>query len=195
MSAASTPDGGPVAIVTGASQGIGAGLAAAYRDAGYAVLATARSIAPSSDPHFVTIAGDIADPSTAQHIVEEALRRFERIDTLVNNAGIYIGKPFTEYTLDDYAAITAVNLTGFFHITQRVIGPMVDRGSGHIVNIAHEPGRPRRPHPARRAGRVDQGWAGRRDPVTGNRVRVPRRAGQCRFARRHRDPDERSGFI
>lgn len=125
-----------MAIVTGASHGIGAGLAAAFRDAGYAVLATARSIAPSSDPHAVTIAGDIADPSTAQRIVEEALGRFGRIDTLVNNAGIYIGKPFTEYTADDYAAITAVNLAGFFHITQRVIAPMVDQGRGHIVNIS-----------------------------------------------------------
>jgi NAD(P)-dependent dehydrogenase (short-subunit alcohol dehydrogenase family) len=136
VSPQSRPSGQPVAIVTGASRGIGAGLAAGFRDAGYVVLATARSIAPSSDPHVVTIGGDITDPSTAQHIVEEALERFGRIDTLVNNAGIYIGKPFTEYTVDDYAAITAVNLAGFFHITQRVIAPMVDQGRGHIVNIS-----------------------------------------------------------
>ena len=82
------------------------------------------------------MAGDIADRQTAERIVEQALDRFGRIDTLINNAGVYIGKPFTEYTLDDYRAITAVNLDGFFHITQLVIPQMVSQGGGHVVNIS-----------------------------------------------------------
>ena len=125
-----------VAIVTGASQGIGAGLAAAFRRAGYTVVGTARSMPPSSDNSYVVVEGDIAEADTAQRVVAQALDRFGRIDTLVNNAGIYIGKPFTEYTLADYAAITAVNLSGFFHITQLAIAQMVDQGGGHVVNIS-----------------------------------------------------------
>jgi NAD(P)-dependent dehydrogenase (short-subunit alcohol dehydrogenase family) len=124
-----------VAIITGASQGIGAGLVDGFRRAGYAIVGTARSIAPSKDPDFVTVDGDIADVDTSRRVVEQALNRFGRIDSLINNAGIAIGKAFTDYTIDDYAAITAVNLAGFFHITQRVIPHMVTQGGGHIVNM------------------------------------------------------------
>jgi NAD(P)-dependent dehydrogenase (short-subunit alcohol dehydrogenase family) len=125
-----------VAVITGASRGIGAGLVAGYRGAGYAVVGAALSIPPSDEEDYITVQGDIAQADTAQRIVDQALDRFGRIDTLVNNAGIYIGKPFTEYTIDDYVAITAVNLTGFFHITQRAIPHMVSQGRGHIVNIS-----------------------------------------------------------
>jgi NAD(P)-dependent dehydrogenase (short-subunit alcohol dehydrogenase family) len=125
-----------VAIITGAERGIGAGLAAEFRRAGYAVVATSRSIAASEESDVLTVEGDITQADTARRTVEQALDRFGRIDTLVNNAGIYIEKPFTDYTLDDYAAITAVNLTGFFHITQRAIRQMVAQGSGHVVNIS-----------------------------------------------------------
>jgi NAD(P)-dependent dehydrogenase (short-subunit alcohol dehydrogenase family) len=125
-----------VAIVTGASRGIGAGLTSAFRAAGYSVAATAVSIPPSDDPDLLTVPGDLTDPQTAEQVVTQALARFGRIDTLINNAGIYIGKPFTDYTLQDYAAITAVNLAGFFYITQRVIPSMVQQGSGHIVNMS-----------------------------------------------------------
>jgi NAD(P)-dependent dehydrogenase (short-subunit alcohol dehydrogenase family) len=125
-----------VAIITGASQGIGAGLADAFRLAGYAVLGTSLSIPDSEDSDFVTVRGDITEAETAQHVVERALDRFGRIDSLVNNAGIFIGKPFTQYTPDDYAAITSVNLAGFFHITQRVIRQMITQGSGHVVNVS-----------------------------------------------------------
>jgi NAD(P)-dependent dehydrogenase (short-subunit alcohol dehydrogenase family) len=124
-----------VAIVTGASQGIGAGITKAYRGLGYGVIATARSIA-SSDPGIVAVQGDIADADTAERVVQEALTRFGRIDTLVNNAGIYIGKPFTDYTLEDFNALVAVNLAGFFHITTRAVKHMLDRGSGHVVNVS-----------------------------------------------------------
>ena len=130
------PDQRKVAIITGASQGIGAGLAAGYRRAGYAVVLVARSLPPSDEPDHVGIEGDVTEAATAQHVVDQALDRFGRIDTLVNNAGIYIGKPFTDYTFDDYLAITAVNLTGFFHMTQRTIPQMTGRGSGHIVNVS-----------------------------------------------------------
>jgi NAD(P)-dependent dehydrogenase (short-subunit alcohol dehydrogenase family) len=126
----------PVAIITGASQGIGAGLVAGYRGAGYAVVGVALSLPPSDDNDYVAIAGDIAAAETARRAVDQALDRFGRIDTLINNAGIYIGKPFTQYTVDDYAAIIAVNLTGFFHITQLAIEQMVEQGSGHVVNIS-----------------------------------------------------------
>ncbi len=124
-----------VAIVTGASHGIGAGLVAGFRGAGYAVVGTSRSIDPSDDPELVAVRGDIAEPGTAERVVGLALSRFGRIDTLVNNAGVFIAKPFTDYTLDDYTTATAVNLAGFFHITQRAIRQMAAQRSGHVVNI------------------------------------------------------------
>ncbi|MGO9759907.1 MAG: SDR family NAD(P)-dependent oxidoreductase [Solirubrobacteraceae bacterium] len=125
-----------VAIVTGASRGIGAGLVEAFRAAGYAVVGNALSIPPSDEADYVTVPGDIGDPAVSERVVGEALNRFGRIDTLVNDAGIYIGKPFTDYTVDDYSAITTVNLCGFFNITQRAIQPMVEQGTGHVVNVS-----------------------------------------------------------
>ena len=129
------PDSRKVAIITGASQGIGAGLVAGFRHAGYAVVGTSRSIRPSDESGYFTIQGDISEAETAERVAEQALDRFGRIDSLINDAGIFISKPFTDYSPHDYAAITAVNLAGFFHITQRAIRQMVDQGSGHIVNI------------------------------------------------------------
>src|SRR5579875_3136479 len=128
----------PVAIITGASRGIGAGLVAGYRSAGYAVVGVALSFPPAQreESDYITVAGDIADAHTAGRVMAAARDRFGRVDTLINNAVIYIGKPFTEYTFDEYEAITAVNLTGFFHITQLAIAEMVDRGAGHVVNIS-----------------------------------------------------------
>ncbi|WP_042395114.1 SDR family NAD(P)-dependent oxidoreductase [Streptacidiphilus carbonis] len=124
-----------VAVVTGASQGIGAGLVDGYRKLGYAVVATSRSIAPSDDPDVLTVQGDIADPAAAQRIIAAGVERFGRIDTLVNNAGLFLAKPFTDYTADDYTAVTAVNLAGFFRITQLAVAQMLGQNSGHIVNI------------------------------------------------------------
>jgi NAD(P)-dependent dehydrogenase (short-subunit alcohol dehydrogenase family) len=126
----------PVAIITGVSRGIGAGLVAGYRRPGYEVVGVARSFPSADDGEYVAVAGDIADAETARHAVDQALDRFGRIDTLINNAGIYVGKPFTQYTVEDYALITAVNLTGFFHITQLAITHMVKQRSGHVVNIS-----------------------------------------------------------
>jgi NAD(P)-dependent dehydrogenase (short-subunit alcohol dehydrogenase family) len=127
---------GRVALITGASQGIGAGLVAGYRRKGWSVVGTARRMAPTEDPEVLTVEGDIADPATAVRLVGAALERFGRVDTLVNNAGVFISKPFTDYTAEDYATIVAVNLTGFFWLTQRVIAEMATRYGGHVVNIS-----------------------------------------------------------
>jgi NAD(P)-dependent dehydrogenase (short-subunit alcohol dehydrogenase family) len=124
-----------VVIITGASQGIGADLVKAYRDRNYRVVANSRSIKPSSDPDVLAVAGDIADPATAQKIVSQAVERFGRIDSLVNNAGIFIAKPFTDYSVEDYASIIAVNLGSFFHVSRLAAAEMLKQGSGHIVQI------------------------------------------------------------
>jgi NAD(P)-dependent dehydrogenase (short-subunit alcohol dehydrogenase family) len=124
-----------VAIVTGGSQGIGAGLVAGYRRLGWAVVATSRTIKPVGDPAVLTVDGDLSDPATTDRIISGALESFGRIDTLINNAGVFISKPFTDYTDYDYASVVGVNLTGFFWLTQRAITGMLRRGSGHVVNI------------------------------------------------------------
>ena len=125
-----------VAVITGASQGIGAGLVEGYLDLGYAVIANSRSIAPRDDDSLVTVAGDISDPEVADRIIATALDRFGRVDALVNNAGIFIAKPFTDYSPEDFGTAVAINLGGFFHITQRAIARMADQGSGHVVNVS-----------------------------------------------------------
>ncbi len=125
-----------VAVITGGSQGIGAGLVAGYRNRGWAVVASARTIKPAEDPDLLTVEGDIADARTADRIADAALGRFGRIDTLVNNAGVFVCKPFTDYTAADYALVTGVNLAGFFWLTRRVIAEMAKRYGGHVVNVA-----------------------------------------------------------
>jgi len=124
-----------VVIITGGSQGIGAGLVTAYRERGWAVVASSRTIRPSGDPDVLAVPGDAAEQATAERIVSAAIGRFGHIDTLINNAGVFIAKPFTEYTAADYATMTGVNLAGFFWLTQRAITEMLARGRGHVVNI------------------------------------------------------------
>ena len=124
-----------VAVITGASQGIGAALVKAYRDRNYRVVATARSMRPSHDDDVITVSGDIADRKTAERAISEGMARFGRIDTLVNNAGIFIAKPFTQYTEADYTAVLGVNVTGFFHMTQLAVAEMEKQRSGHVVQI------------------------------------------------------------
>src|SRR5471030_1463419 len=124
-----------VVIVTGASQGIGAEVVRAFRKLDYRVVATSRSIKPSEDPDILTVAGDIVDPTTARRVISECVARFGRIDTLVNNAGIYIGKPFTENTREDYAAVVNVNMSGFYYITQLAIAEMEKQEGGHVVSV------------------------------------------------------------
>jgi NAD(P)-dependent dehydrogenase (short-subunit alcohol dehydrogenase family) len=125
-----------VAIITGASQGIGEGLVSAYRKIGYAVVANSRTITESDDPLVLTVPGDIAQPGVGQRIVDAAVERFGRVDTVVNNAGIFIAKPFTDYTDEDYDAVTGVNLRGFFEVSRAAVAAMLPNGGGHVVNIS-----------------------------------------------------------
>jgi NAD(P)-dependent dehydrogenase (short-subunit alcohol dehydrogenase family) len=126
-----------VAIVTGASRGIGAALVTAYRKLGYAVVANSRSITASSDPDVLAVPGDLAEPGVGARVAEQALARFGRIDTLINNAGIFIAKPFTDYTDEDFDVVTSVNLRGFFDISRSAIAAMLAQDSGgHVVNIS-----------------------------------------------------------
>ena len=124
-----------VAVVTGASRGLGEGIAKAFRDQGYGVVGTSRSIEPSDDPDYLAVAGDIGDPATGKKVIEAALSRFGRVDTLVNNAGIFIPNEFTKYSDQQYRDLLSTNLNGFFYITQQAVGAMVQRGSGHVVQL------------------------------------------------------------
>jgi NAD(P)-dependent dehydrogenase (short-subunit alcohol dehydrogenase family) len=125
-----------VAAITGASRGIGAGLVTAYRKLGYAVVANARSITPSDDPMVLTVAGDIAAPGVGTRVIEEGLGAFGRVDTLINNAGVFVAKPFIDYTDADYDLATGVNLRGFFEVSKQAIAAMLTQGGGHVVNIS-----------------------------------------------------------
>jgi NAD(P)-dependent dehydrogenase (short-subunit alcohol dehydrogenase family) len=124
-----------VAVVTGASQGIGAGIVQALRGRNCRVVATSRSIKPVDDLDVVTVQGDVAARDTAEKVFKAALERFGRVDTLVNNAGMFMAKPFTAYTQDDYTTYLSTNVTGFFHMTQRAIEIMNKQGSGHVVTV------------------------------------------------------------
>ncbi|VTT97103.1 3-oxoacyl-acp reductase : Putative oxidoreductase (oxidoreductase) OS=Bradyrhizobium sp. STM 3843 GN=y PE=4 SV=1: adh_short_C2 [Gemmataceae bacterium] len=124
-----------VAVVTGASQGIGAGLVHGFLDKGYKVVANSRSIAPAASADLLTVAGDIADPAVAERVIAEAVANFGRVDTLVNNAGMFIAKPFTEYTAGDFATKISLNLAGFFYVSQAAIRQMLAQGGGHVVNM------------------------------------------------------------
>ncbi len=128
------------AIVTGASQGIGAGVVEAFLKRGDRVVANSRHITKANrfpgSANLALVDGDIGDPNTAAKIADVALARFARIDVLVNNAGIYFSKPFTDYTLDDLRSLVAVNIEGFFFISQLAIKQMLaQKTGGSIVNI------------------------------------------------------------
>jgi NAD(P)-dependent dehydrogenase (short-subunit alcohol dehydrogenase family) len=124
-----------VAVITGASQGIGAGLVKGYLDLGFGVVANSRSIKTETTADVVVVAGDIADPKVAERLISSAVEKFGRVDTLVNNAGIFVSKPFTEYTAEDYASVLRVNLGGFFFVSQCAVRVMLKQGCGHIVNV------------------------------------------------------------
>ncbi|MEK1896506.1 MAG: SDR family oxidoreductase [Rhizobium sp.] len=127
-------------VITGASQGIGAGLTNAFLEQGYNVVATSRRISVSGEiqgsDRLVRVDGDIADPTTAKKVVEKAVERFDSIDALVNNAGIFFTKPFVDYTIEDYRKLSSTNLEGFLHLTQLVVRQMLaQKTGGSIVSI------------------------------------------------------------
>ncbi|WP_165250937.1 SDR family NAD(P)-dependent oxidoreductase [Paludisphaera soli] len=126
-----------VVVITGASQGIGEGLVGGYLARGYRVVANSRSItADAYGGEVLAVAGDIADPAVAARVVGDAVARFGRVDTLVNNAGIFLSRPFTEYTEADFIRKVSVNLAGFFYVSQAAVRQMLAQGGGgHIVNM------------------------------------------------------------
>lgn len=128
-------NGKKVVVITGASQGIGAALVDAYLDRNYRVVATSRSIKPSTNPDVLAIAGDIGDPETGPRVIAAAIEAFGRVDTLVNNAGIFLAGAFTDYSAQQYADVVATNINGFYYITQAAITAMEKLGRGHVVSI------------------------------------------------------------
>ena len=181
-------DTGPkVAVVTGGSQGIGAGLVAGYRQRGWAVVANSLTIKPSADDGVLTVAGDVSEPDTADRIISQAMERFGRVDTLVNNAGLFLAKPFTDYTAEDYALVTGVNLAGFMWLTQRAIAQMLKQGGGHVVNLsASVADFADSVEPTAMAALTKGGLAAVTRSLA-DRVRRPRHPGQRRRARHHPD--------
>ena len=174
-----------VAVVTGASQGIGAALVQAFRSRNYKVVATSRSIKPVADSDIATVRGDVADPNTADLMFKQALDRFDRVDTLVNNAGMFMAKPFTAYSKGDYAAYMATNVTGFFHMTQRAIEIMNKQGNGHVVTITTSlVDQPMTSVPAVLAS-LTKGA----DKIARDRVRQKGCARECGLAGNHQDAD------
>jgi len=125
------------AIITGASHGIGAGLVEAFLKQGYNVVATALGATGSltASPSLVVIDGDIGRQETAAKVVEAAIDNFGTIDVLVNNAGIYRTKPFTDFTTEDFSALVSTNLLGFLYITQLTVKQMLKQKSGNVVTI------------------------------------------------------------
>lgn len=127
-------------IITGASQGIGAGIVNAFVERGYNVVATSRQVSTSSafqaSDQLALVDGDIGDPETARKVADTAISRFGAIDALVNNAGIFFTKPFIDYTMEDFRRLSSTNLEGFIHLTQRVVKQMLaQKAGGSIVSI------------------------------------------------------------
>ena len=125
-----------VAVITGASQGLGEGFVNAYRERGYRVVGNSRTIAPSTDPDYLTVPGDVGEPAVARSVVDTALAHFGRIDTLINNAGIWRPAPITDISEDLYRRVMATNLDSVFFATQAAVAAMQKQGSGHILQVS-----------------------------------------------------------
>jgi NAD(P)-dependent dehydrogenase (short-subunit alcohol dehydrogenase family) len=128
------------AIVTGASRGIGAGLVEAFLKRDYNVVANSRHITKANPfaaaANVALVDGDIGDPRTAAKIVDTAVSQFGRIDVLINNAGVFIPKPFTEYTTEDFDTLVSTTLAGFLYVTQLAVKQMLRQKSGSIINVS-----------------------------------------------------------
>jgi NAD(P)-dependent dehydrogenase (short-subunit alcohol dehydrogenase family) len=127
-------------LITGASQGIGAGLVNTFIERGYNVVATSRNVSRSTElkasSRLAPVDGDIGDPATAKNVVDTAIKTFGSIDAVVNNAGIFVAKPFLDYTIEDFRRLSSTNLDGFVHLTQLAIGQMLaQKSGGSIVSI------------------------------------------------------------
>lgn len=177
-----------VAIVTGASQGTGAGLITAYRRHGFAVVACSRSLTESRDSDVLAFAGDHADPGTARRIVDAAVAHFGRVDTLIHDAGVFMPKPFTMHSPQDYVLTTGDKVSGFFHLTQRVITQLLHQGDGgHVVTLT--PTRAKHAYVNIPSALADlQRRSDRRDDVAGKGVRAEWNPGKRGVARRRRHP-------
>jgi NAD(P)-dependent dehydrogenase (short-subunit alcohol dehydrogenase family) len=127
------------AVITGASSGIGLGLARGFLAAGFQVLANSRNVTRSNtltaSDDLMLMDGDVGDPSAARSLIERAVERFGTVDVLVNNAGIFVPKPFTEYTAEDFGRVVSTNLAGFFYVSQEAARHMRQNGGGHILTI------------------------------------------------------------
>src|ERR1700761_7943084 len=124
-----------VLVVTGASQGLGEGFVKAYRERGWRVVGNSRSIAPSDDPDYVTVPGDVGEPEIARKVVETALTRFGRVDTLINNAGIWRPGPIASISEEMYRRVMATNVDAVFFATQVAVPAMQKQGGGHIIQV------------------------------------------------------------
>jgi NAD(P)-dependent dehydrogenase (short-subunit alcohol dehydrogenase family) len=128
------------AVITGASSGIGLGLTRGFLEAGFNVVANSRNVTgsgtltPSRD--LLLVDGDVGDPSTARNLMQRAVQQFGGVDVLINNAGIFVPKPFTEYTPEDFLSVVSTNLAGFFYVTQEAARHMRQNGGGQVLTIS-----------------------------------------------------------
>ena len=178
-----------VAIVTGASQGIGAGILQAFRDRNYRVVATSRSIKPAADSDVVTVQGDIGAADTAERVFKTAFERFGRVDTLVNNAGMFMAKPFTMYTPDDYALYMSTNVTSFFHMNSACAGIYEQTRTRPRRHDYNKPCRPADEQCPGRVGVSHKGSAERRNESACNRVCEDRSSSQRSVTGNNQDAD------
>ena len=184
-----------VLVVTGASQGLGEGFVKAYRDRGWRVVGNSRSIKPSDDPDYITVPGDAGTPDIARKVVETALDRFGRVDTLINNAGIWRPGPIESISEDLYRRVMATNVDSVFFATQAAVPAMKKQGRRpyHLI-CSHKPGRTRGPRRSSGSSLVVKGRLRCRNPWTRHGTRVIEYPSQRGFAWHHQDAATRGGF-
>jgi NAD(P)-dependent dehydrogenase (short-subunit alcohol dehydrogenase family) len=125
----------PTVVITGASRGIGLGLVQGYLREGYRVVANARRMSMEESDDLAIVEGDVAEPETGERLAQVAVERFGRLDVLINNAGIFVPKPFVDYTRADYERVMGTNLAGFFYVTQPALRQMLKQQSGSVLTI------------------------------------------------------------